>query len=140
MKYKAENVAESNSTCSSPAEKSPTFQQATILIHLHPATMTSTGTRNTNWPAAGQSHQDVIATGLQRQLDELRELIRQGTRDCGSGNPQDKSALEDMRRLQNENEQQRVRIIHLLRALDNKDRLIDQLRISPEKREGTSTS
>ncbi|KAJ2802077.1 hypothetical protein H4R20_003421 [Coemansia guatemalensis] len=95
--------------------------------------MTSTGTTNASWPAAGQSHQDTIAAGLQRQLDELRELVRRGGSNDGdgggSGDPQDKCALETMRRLQNENEQQRVRIIHLLRALDNKDRLIHQLHI-----------
>ncbi|PIA15655.1 hypothetical protein COEREDRAFT_87619 [Coemansia reversa NRRL 1564] len=116
MRLDAENRAESNGTCSPPAAHS----------HSH------TSYNPSKFSTRGNDIHRDDKPGLQRQLDELRELIRLGLSGNGNGSssddPQDKRALETMRRLQSENEQQRVRIIHLLRALDSKDRLIDLLR------------
>ncbi|KAJ2609487.1 hypothetical protein H4S08_004029 [Coemansia sp. RSA 1365] len=131
MRLDAENRAESNAVPAVHLQHISKVTRATILLNFQHAAMTSTGTTNVSWPTAGQTHQDTVAAGLQRQLDELRELIRLSLSGDGNGSssddPQDKSALETMQRLQSENEQQRVRIIHLLRALDSQDRLIDQL-------------
>ncbi|KAJ2493092.1 hypothetical protein IWW37_000919 [Coemansia sp. RSA 2050] len=71
----------------------------------------------------------IIAEGLQRQLDELREIIRQGHT---SGSQQQQapqpSIVSGDRELQQEAEKLHIRIGHLVRALDAKDLTIQQLR------------
>ncbi|KAJ2822397.1 hypothetical protein IWW50_004229 [Coemansia erecta] len=69
-------------------------------------------------------HNETIAAGLQRQLDELREIIQGGN---GSLTQQSAQADDSTKQLQGEIEKQRVRIVHLLRALDDKDRIIGEL-------------
>ncbi|KAJ1759854.1 hypothetical protein GGH19_001774 [Coemansia sp. RSA 1807] len=73
-------------------------------------------------------HSDTIAAGLQRQLDELREIIHRGGDGSAQQSRQSKQENDSIQNLQAEIEKQRVRIVHLLRALDSKDRVIDQLR------------
>ncbi|KAJ2029477.1 hypothetical protein IWW57_001701 [Coemansia sp. S610] len=73
----------------------------------------------------------IIAEGLQRQLDELREIIGQGH--IGGSQQQQQQAPQPSvdsgdRELQQEVEQLRIRIGHLVRALDAKDLAIRQLR------------
>ncbi|KAJ2052248.1 hypothetical protein GGI03_008958 [Coemansia sp. RSA 2337] len=71
----------------------------------------------------------IIAEGLQRQLDELREIIQQGHTD-GSQQQQQQatqpSTVSDNR--EQEIEKLRIRVEHLVRALDAKDLTIQQLR------------
>ncbi|KAJ2307070.1 hypothetical protein IWW54_004521 [Coemansia sp. RSA 2705] len=74
------------------------------------------------------SHHEIIVAGLQRQLDELRLMLIQGD---SSAQPSTQ-ADEATRRLQSEIERQQVRIVHLLRALDDKDRTIAQLQGTDE--------
>ncbi|KAJ2114724.1 hypothetical protein IW146_002864 [Coemansia sp. RSA 922] len=71
----------------------------------------------------------IIAEGLQRQLDELREIIQQDHTD-GSQQQQQQatqpSTVSDNR--EQEIEKLRIRVEHLVRALDAKDLTIQQLR------------
>ncbi|KAJ2038169.1 hypothetical protein GGH13_009911 [Coemansia sp. S155-1] len=72
----------------------------------------------------------IIAEGLQRQLDELREIIQQGHTD-GSQQQQQQQATQPSTVSDNreqEIEKLHIRIEHLVRALDAKDLIIQQLR------------
>lgn len=60
-----------------------------------------------------QDERDAAA-GLQRQLDELKRIIQQQS-DSSSGSQQ-----EEVSKL-------KIRVAHLLRALDAKDRVIKEL-------------
>ncbi|KAJ2867370.1 hypothetical protein GGH94_000890 [Coemansia aciculifera] len=72
----------------------------------------------------------IIAEGLQRQLDELRKIIQQGH--TGGSQQQQQapppSIVSDNREREQEVEKLRIRIEHLVRALDAKDLTIQQLR------------
>ncbi|KAJ2498943.1 hypothetical protein GGH96_003943 [Coemansia sp. RSA 1972] len=79
------------------------------------------------------THSDTIAAGLQQQLDELREIIHQGGDSSTQQSSQSKQENDSIQKLQAEIEKQRIQIVHLLRALDNQDLLIDQLRTDMSK-------
>ncbi|KAJ2162227.1 hypothetical protein GGF46_000844 [Coemansia sp. RSA 552] len=69
---------------------------------------------------ARTQHEDTVAAGLQRQVDELREIIQMGGAGAGTD-------TKRQQQLEAEVQRQRVRIGHLLRALDAKDAAIEQL-------------
>ncbi|KAJ2320373.1 hypothetical protein GGI00_006244 [Coemansia sp. RSA 2681] len=78
-----------------------------------------------------QDNVAVIAEGLQRQLDELRTIVQQGFASSPQ-QPQQRapqsSTGSDSREREQEVEKLHIRIEHLVRALDAKDIVIQQLR------------
>ncbi|KAJ2771722.1 hypothetical protein IWQ56_001671 [Coemansia nantahalensis] len=72
------------------------------------------------------THADTVAAGLQRQLDELREIV--ASQGAGPAAEHDAAAAATVARLAAENDKLRIRIDHLLRALDDKDREISLLK------------
>ncbi|KAJ1723281.1 hypothetical protein LPJ53_002379 [Coemansia erecta] len=75
---------------------------------------------------ASQTNEQIIAAGLQKQLDELREVIQRMNskptqeQPVPSKDTSDTKAKEEIQKLN-------IRISHLLRALDAKDALIKDL-------------
>ncbi|KAJ2506273.1 hypothetical protein GGI11_006723 [Coemansia sp. RSA 2049] len=84
------------------------------------------------------SHADTIAAGLQRQLDEIYSMIQnksiatappQSTDDDNNNSNNGTSGVDkEKQEQQSEIEKLNNRIKHLVRALDAKDREIQQLR------------
>ncbi|KAI8320288.1 hypothetical protein GQ54DRAFT_222877 [Martensiomyces pterosporus] len=74
---------------------------------------------------ADQEQQNAIAAGLQRQLDELREIIHQGGSNSSGGRHDDSQQprydAATVEKLMDENARLCIRISHLLRALDSRD-------------------